>query len=181
VKAYKFLRRGAIAPISGLPWSTAAPGPGPWIEVEGPLVPGRSGLHACLPESLAYWLHDELWEVELDGDVVRAEDVVVARRARLSRPVDAWSTGVATRFLAASCAHAVALAAEATPAGQDRARAWIVAAETHVTRGNVAFGAYTAAMGVARLDGEVADPVRFREERLWQSGFIAAELALSGG
>jgi hypothetical protein len=179
VKAYKFFRRGAIAPISGVPWPVAASGPGPWVEVGGPLSPCRSGLHACCPESLAYWLHDELWEVELDGELARAEDLLVARRARLVRRLDAWCSGVAARFLVASRAHAAGLAAVATPAGKERARMWIEASDRHVAQGNVAVGAYTAAMGVARLDGEVADLVRFRDERLWQSGFIAAELGLS--
>jgi hypothetical protein len=178
VKAYKFLRRGAIGPISGVPWPTAASGPGPWLEVGGPLLPCRSGLHACRHESLAYWLHDELWEVELDGELDRAEDLLVARRARLLRHLEAWASGVAARFLAASRAHAAGLAAVATPAGKERARMWIEASNRHLAQGNVALGAYTAAMGVARLDGEVAEVVRFREERLWQSRFIATELRL---
>ena len=180
MKAYKFLRRGAIAPISGVPWPTAASGPGPWMEVEGPLAPCRSGLHACRVESLAYWLHDELWEIELDGELARAEDLLVSRRARLVRHLEVWGSGVASRLLAASRAHAVDLVDAATPAGKERARLWIQAAGRHVALGNVALGAYTAAMAVARLDCEAADVVRFREERLWQSGFIAAELGLSG-
>lgn len=179
MKAYKFLRRGAIAPISGVPWPTSTSGPGPWVEAGGPLSPCRSGLHACRRESLAYWLHDELWEVELDGEIALAEDLLVARRARLVRCLDAWASGVAARFLAASRAHAAGLAAEATPAGKERARMWIEASDRHVAQGNVALGAYTAAMGVARLDREVADIVRFREERFWQGRFIAAELGLS--
>jgi hypothetical protein len=124
-------------------------------------------------------LHDELWEVELDGDLAFAEELVVARRARLVRHVEPWALGVAARFLDAARGHAADLAALATADGKERARMWIEASEYHVAHGNVALGAYTAAMGVARLDGDVPNLVRFRDERLWQGSFIAGALGLS--
>ena len=52
---------------------------------------------------LAYWLHDELWEIELDGDVQESLRKVVGRRGRLLRRLDSWSAGVA-RELSGWCA-----------------------------------------------------------------------------
>jgi hypothetical protein len=65
--------------------------------------PCRTGVHACRPSDLAWWLHEELWEVEMAGDVVERAHKVVGPRARLVRRIEAWSGGVA-RELRAACA-----------------------------------------------------------------------------
>ena len=39
---------------------------------------------------LSYWLNAELWEAELDGDVVRAGHKFVAPRGRLLRRIETW-------------------------------------------------------------------------------------------
>jgi hypothetical protein len=85
VRAYKFLRAGRRAPFSGFVWPEDA-----WVAADGPLDACRSGIHACRPEHLAYWLMPELWEIELDGDVLETELKVVARRGRLARRVGEW-------------------------------------------------------------------------------------------
>jgi hypothetical protein len=85
VKAYKFLSAGRVAPFSGLRWPE-----GEWVEADGPLEACRSGIHACLPQHLAYWVMDELWEIELDGEILEDELKVVGRRGRLVGPVAAW-------------------------------------------------------------------------------------------
>jgi hypothetical protein len=72
-------------------------GPGPWLEAAA-ARPCREGIHACRPRDLAYWVHHELWEIELDGDVVEAERKVVARRGRLTRRIDAWGDGIGKEF-----------------------------------------------------------------------------------
>jgi hypothetical protein len=85
VIAYKFLRPGRRGPFSDFAWPQ-----GEWVEADGPLEECRSGIHACRPGQLAYWLGPELWELELDGEIVEAPLKLVARRGRLARPVAAW-------------------------------------------------------------------------------------------
>jgi hypothetical protein len=86
VRAYKFLRADRRAPFSGFVWPEDG-----WVETDGALDACRNGIHACLPEHLAYWLCPELWEVELDGDLLETELKVVAQRGRLVRRIDAWN------------------------------------------------------------------------------------------
>lgn len=102
----KFLRPGAVSPLAGLRW----PVDGSWIDVVGELRACRLGLHACRPEDMPYWLAEELWMVELDGQVLVAEHKVVARRARLLERVAEWSEGgaedLARWCLSRTAAHA---------------------------------------------------------------------------
>src|SRR5207237_363719 len=80
--------------------------PPTWIEAEGPLAPCVRGIHVCRPEDLEHWIHEELWEVEVDGEQTNGLDCLVVRRARLARRIDAWSDRGAERFAEASIAHA---------------------------------------------------------------------------
>jgi len=98
VIAYKFLDGEGRAIFSGFDW-TGVPSGG-WVETGG-VVPCREGVHGCRPSDLAWWLNEELWEVELDGDVTDAGRKVVARRGRLHRRIDEWSGGAAAEFAAA--------------------------------------------------------------------------------
>ncbi len=76
--AYKFLQAGRVAPFSGVTW----PEDGVYVDAtEGPLAACRNGVHGCRVRDLPYWLDDELWEIELDGEVVEDELKLVARRA----------------------------------------------------------------------------------------------------
>ncbi len=61
------------------------------------------------PFDLAHWLHEELWEVESEGDRVEGIDCFVVRRARLVRRIDVWNAGGAARFAEACIEHAAAL------------------------------------------------------------------------
>ena len=97
--AYKFLDRGGIAPFTGVRW----PEPGSWLESDRVEL-CVSGVHACRVEDLPYWLRPELWEVELDGDLIEGERLVAAHRGRLVRTVDAWNEETAAAF-GASCAQ----------------------------------------------------------------------------
>ena len=160
MQAYKFLARGAVGPFSGLAW------PDTWIEADGPLAACVRGIHVCRPDDLAHWLHDELWEVEADGDQTSGLDCLVVRRARLVRKIDAWSDG-AGRFAEASIAHA----AEVT-GGQQRELLEDATAAT--TQGYVAVAAYAAALAVSRAGGDPNDA--YAKERTWQSRWIARNL-----
>jgi hypothetical protein len=91
MKAYKFLRAGAIGPFTGFEWE-----PGEWVEADA--SPCASGVHACRVEDLPFWSNDELWEIELAGDVVAAERKIVAPRGRLVRRIETWSAASAQRL-----------------------------------------------------------------------------------
>jgi hypothetical protein len=99
VIAYKFLDRGRVAPFSRVRW----PEPGSWLESDRVEL-CVSGVHACRVGDLPYWLRPELWEVELEGDVVEGERLVAARRGRLLRRVEAWNDATAGAF-GTSCAQ----------------------------------------------------------------------------
>jgi hypothetical protein len=102
MNAYKFLAPGRRAIFSGIMWPEHA-----WVEAAGPTAVCRSGVHACLPRHLAYWLLAELWAIELDGDVVETPLKVVAPRGRLRERVEAWDDG-ARRDFAAECVRRTA-------------------------------------------------------------------------
>src|SRR5258706_12110985 len=61
------------------------------------------------PFDLAHWLHEELWEVESEGDRVEGIDCFVVRRPRLVRRIDVWNAGGPARFAEACIGHAAAL------------------------------------------------------------------------
>jgi hypothetical protein len=103
MRAYKFLGTEGGTVISGTTWPLPTDdGPGPWLEART-VSPCREGVHACRIGDLAYWLHDELWEIELDGAIHESRHKVIARRGRLLRRLDKWSAGVA-RELSRWCA-----------------------------------------------------------------------------
>ncbi|WP_433129700.1 hypothetical protein ACQPWW_05350 [Micromonospora sp. CA-240977] len=102
---YKFLAAGQVAPFSGQTWTTE------WLQATA-IVPCERGLHACRVEDLPYWLHDELWSVELEGPVTVAGHKVVAQRGRLAKPVPQWDADAGAAFTRAcvgrTAAHAAA-------------------------------------------------------------------------
>jgi hypothetical protein len=97
--ALKFLGLEATGLYSGFRWPTpSGGGPGPWVEVEGELVLGLNGIHAARREELVAWLDDELWLVELDGEIEEEADTILARRGRLVRGVESWDADAARDF-----------------------------------------------------------------------------------
>lgn len=172
--AYKFLASGGIGLLSRVAWPLPrGAAPGAWVEAEGPLAPCRTGVHVCRTFELAHWLSDELWEVEIGGEQLEGIDCLIARRARLVRPITAWRVGGAERFAAACAARAAALTAGAqnTEASQLADDAVEVVAE-----GYPAVSAYCAARAVARLHRGEDAARAYARERVWQSEWIAREL-----
>jgi hypothetical protein len=172
--AYKFLAKGAVGPFSGFVWQLpAGDGPASWVEVEGTLGLCTRGVHVCRTVDLAHWLHDELWELETDGDQIEGVDCIVVQRARLLRRVHTWSEGGASRFADACIQHATAQAG-ANPGHivggflEDAARA--------ARDGYVAIAAFSAALAVAKVSGGAASERSYRNEREWQASWIAHEL-----
>ena len=159
-RAFKFLGAGAVGTLTGFTWPT----PGVWVDVHGPLDPCRNGIHVCRPHELAHWLHDELWELEVEGEEVEAVDCFVVRRARLVRRVAGWDPAGTERFATACIERAApAAAADILADARDAARA-----------GFPAVAAYAAALAVARATGDLE--ATYAAERAWQSAWIAREL-----
>jgi hypothetical protein len=106
---YKFLAAGRIAPFSGHAWSDD------WLQTRQ-VVACEQGVHACRLTDLPFWLHDELWRIELAGPVTRLGHQVVAPRARLAGQVTGWNARSSDAFvrmcLARTAAHAAAECAE---------------------------------------------------------------------
>jgi hypothetical protein len=150
VIAYKFLQSGGVAPFTGKRWSEHES-----VEVEGALVACENGVHACRPPDLPYWLDDELWEVELEGDVVEDRLKIVGRRGRLVRRIERWDDETRAAF-ARLCLRRVAehAADELAEAGLDAEAAALAAAEEpdEITNAAVAAAAAAAAAGAANAE-----------------------------
>jgi hypothetical protein len=97
--AYKFLRSGQTGAFSGFKW----PEPGVWVHTDGDIASCRQGIHACRISDLPWWLADELWEIELDGQVQLDEHKIFAPAGRLRSQIEGWTRACALDY-AAACA-----------------------------------------------------------------------------
>jgi hypothetical protein len=163
--AYKFLAQGAIGPFSAAKWPPA----GEWLEVDGQLEVCVNGVHACSRETLAYWLGEELWAVELDGEIIDEGTVLVAGRGRLVSRIDRWPA-VSLRF-AEACAERTR---ELSTRAPENARVTGLATEAgeHAERAEEPRHAVIAAYAAA-VAADILDLGGFDCERAWQSGTLA--------
>jgi hypothetical protein len=168
--AYKFLRAGAVGPFSGFPWPRPeASGPGPWIEARPFRGACGHGIHGCDDDHLVYWLNDELWLIELGGEVAAADKKLIAPRGRLIRRVEAWNGELARRLADAGIARARELVAAATGEGAELARGYLADAVTYCSL-DVGASLFCAAHAALTEDG-------LARERAWQSRWLAAQLS----
>jgi len=100
--AIKFLTAEGRGPRSNFKW----PRPGEWVEAEGELSACHNGVHAATLAQALAWCNASAWLIELDGEIIEADDKLCARRGRLVRRLDAWDERSA-RLLAADCAERV--------------------------------------------------------------------------
>jgi len=101
-----------------------------WRSVRGNLVPCENGLHLCRRQDLTMWLGPVIWRAEVDGEVIEANDKVVARKARVVERLDTWNERIA-RLFAADCAeHVLPIFEKAYPT-DDRPRRAIEAARAY--------------------------------------------------
>jgi hypothetical protein len=175
VIAYKFLREGALAPFSRERWPEPnSDCPGGWVEADGPLETCLNGVHACPPEALSYWFDDELWTVELEGEVLRQHAVLVARRGRLLGRVEGWPA-VSLAF-AEECAERALQRAADNP---EDSRLGEISAETADEAARAAQPEYAVmAAYCAAVAADIVEPGGFDIERAWQSNRLAALLGL---
>jgi hypothetical protein len=168
VIAYKFLRRDGAAPFTRHPWPLPDDGgPGAWVEA--PVVPCRSGIHACRDADLPLWLGRELYEVELDGEIVEERTKVIAPRARLLRRIDAWDDATRDAFTRDCADRAHTLVREAGPALAD----WEAVVESSMAEGPALLG-FIAARIAEERDGIDA----YHAERARQVAWLTTRLGL---
>jgi hypothetical protein len=104
MRAYKFLTFGGTGRFSDFQWPLpAGDSPGEWVDAGEALEDCRAGVHACTPRQLLDWIDDELWEIELEGEIVQRDAMIVARRGRLVTRVTGWDDRTAKEF-ADACA-----------------------------------------------------------------------------
>jgi hypothetical protein len=104
VLAYKVLSEGRSR-FTG--WRWPLPGddrPGAWVESREPPALCQSGVHACTVAQLPQWLGDELWRIELGGEILTTEPALVAARGRLLERVSEWDDPARLAF-AEACAR----------------------------------------------------------------------------
>jgi hypothetical protein len=186
LRAYKFLRPGAVGPFSGFSWPAPAPGEvGEWVDAATAVGHCFDGIHACEARHLPRWIWEELWEIELEGGVEPHGHKLRAPRGRLLRRVDGWGTTSAWGFAGACAERAAEHGAAAS--GDDAAIARAMAADCETGPDGpppsedpyraaraAAVNAYIAAMTALRAGGRG----RHEQEREWQAEWLARELGL---
>jgi hypothetical protein len=168
VRAYKCLRPGRIGPFSGFSWPVGA-----WVEAEDSELCLR-GIHACRTEDLPYWLTEELWEIELDGEVERQPRKLVAGRGRLVHRIETWTPAVAGRFAEACAVRTEERAARTTGEHSGRLAELAGDAAANSARGESVLLGFIAARA-AEVDAGVDG---YAEERRAQARWLASELGL---
>ena len=163
MRAYKFLRAGAVGPFSRFAWPVPrGDAPGPWVEAADFRGACGRGVHACTTAQLARWLDAELWEIELDGDLVTTIQQVIARRGRLVARVARWDGAARAALAAAGVERARALVRE-----PDGLAAGFLADAIAFERQDAAASLFCAAHAAGTEAG-------YHDERRWQSRWLAA-------
>jgi hypothetical protein len=122
---YKFLNLDGTTPQGYGTWHLPkGKRPGKWMKVTGDLVPCKNGLHVMRLGDLLVWAAKHLYEVEVRGEVLPADDKVVARQARVLRKVDTWNDRN-LRLFACDCAERVLPLFEKDHPNDNRPRAAI--------------------------------------------------------
>jgi len=163
--AYKFLGTGAVGRFTGFRWQLDV-----WVEADE-AAPCRSGIHACRREHLPIWLDSELWEIELDGGVIEGERKLVARRGRLKRRIERWTSDVAQEF-GRFCMRRTRERVGYLPV----LSGFVADVDRYVSQDRIAIAGFAAARAAELRDG----PAAYEAERLAQAAWLAERLGLRG-
>jgi hypothetical protein len=161
--AYKFLDVGAVAPFTGFQWPF-----GEWVDAAG-VDPCREGIHACRVRDLPVWLGRELWEIELDGEVIERERKVVAARGRLTRRIETWNDRLAVEF-GRFCMRRTRERVGFLPF----LSGFVVDVDRFVAQRRIPIAGFAAARAAELRDG----PAGYERERLAQADWLATRLGL---
>lgn len=160
--AFKFLRAGGIGPFTGFHWTR-----GTWVDAPAKGGEG-TGVHACHIAHLPFWVDDELWTIELAGDVLERKKQVEGRRGRLLERVTAWDP----RAFAGACADRAREYAARAPSAELNEYA------AYAARGMAGNSGFMAAVAAVAAAG---DESAFAAERAWQARWLAETLRLESG
>jgi hypothetical protein len=161
--AYKFLASGGIGRFTGFRWQ-----PGTWIEADR-AAPCRAGIHACRVQDLPLWLDEELWEIELDGEVVHGERKLVATRGRLTRQIERWTPQLSYEF-GRFCARRTRTRVGFLPF----LSGFVADVDRFVAQNRIAIAGFAAARAAELRDGSAA----YDAERRVQASWLAERLGL---
>jgi hypothetical protein len=168
VIAHKFLHRDGTTVFTRFRWPLPGGEPGSWVEAT--VDPCRSGVHACRPSDLPYWVgRDALYEIELDGEITPMRTKVVASRARLLGRVEAWDDALRDAYTRMCADRAMELVRGATPRVDD----WGVVIEPSLPEGPALLGFMAARIG-EQIDG----PEGYHAERARQASWLVERLGL---
>jgi hypothetical protein len=163
VIAYKFLAEGGVAPFTGFPWPVAE-----WVEADR-VEPCRGGIHACRVGDLPLWMGRELWEIELDGELVEQERKIVATRGRLLRQLTEWNDELLEGF-GRFCLRRTRERVGFLPV----LSGFVVDLERFVAQGRFPIAGFAAARAAELRDG----PAGYDRERQLQAAWLAERLGL---
>ena len=103
-KYYKVLGKNQICHHGGNgQW---LPPPNWMPAIKGDLVACQNGYHILKREQVILWLGPEIWEVEVDGEIIKDTEKCLVRKARLTKQLKNWNERTA-RLFAADCAEFV--------------------------------------------------------------------------
>ena len=179
MRAYKVLIDGRSG-FTGYRWPLPTGGaPGEWVTATGPLELCGNGVHACTVGQLAQWIGEELWTIELGGEILAAEAALVAARGRLLGPVAAWDRAAREAF-GQACARRAHEPVDATPASAPL----LEAIDRFAAAGRAGPAAYWAAvLAGERVAGMRSGPeydVAFGRERAAQAAWLESALGAPG-
>jgi len=182
--AYKFLRSGAKGLVSGFRWPTPQGGsPGEWVHATSPIRECEAGIHVCRAMDLPYWMCDELWAIEVDGEVVEGTDMLIAPRGRLLHPLSGWTRAGRTRFVEACRDRAARIIAETSGERRQHADAFMGHMDNYLRLEWTQLGALCAALAIASTRGGPDDTAvvkaAYWNERAWQSQWLVESLGLA--
>lgn len=163
--AYKFLGPGRIGRFTGFRWEGDV-----WVETAG-AKPCEAGIHACRVQDLPIWLDDELWEIELSGDLVAGERKLVATRGRLTRRIERWTPDLAHEF-GRLCVRRTRERVGFVPV----LSGFVFDVERFVAQKRTAIAGFAAARAAELRDGAAAYDAERRAQAVW----LADQLQLSG-
>jgi hypothetical protein len=163
VIAYKFLDAGGVAPFTGFRWPVDE-----WVEAER-VEPCRGGIHACRIRDLPVWMGPELWEIELEGEVIEQERKLVAARGRLLHRVPGWNEELLEGF-GRFCARRTRERVGFLPV----LSGFVADVERFVAQRRFPIAGFAAARAAELRDG----PAAYERERLLQATWLAERLGL---
>jgi hypothetical protein len=180
MKAFKFLGAGALARFGRCTWPTPTlAAPGAWVEVALPLQMCARGVHACREGDLPFWIDDELWRIELAGEIVRGKTMVVAERGRLLERVSSWAAPLRAELARFCRERTEAVVARALAEGRDDvvvAQRLLADVTALAELGQLATAAYISAVA-ARCTSDDSAQAAYLAERATQSAWLAERVA----